>query len=165
MVLLPHTQAQLIYTGTIRRWYYYLVGFIQKADSMSYPQGISVIRATALWEFIRLHILQSDDGLCHYASVPVFAVTLLSFALERTVLCEKDKYYVHFLQPIITAPPSILLYIYSIYLNIKWLCIWGGRWLQCLIFNKNVYFLISHVLSQFVCTSHFWVKCESWSKD
>jgi len=79
-----------MYTGTIRRWYYYLVGFVQKADSMSYPQGISVIRATALWEFIWLHILQSNDGLCHYASMPVFAVTLLSCALERVVLCERD---------------------------------------------------------------------------
>jgi len=41
-------QAQIMYTFTIRRLYYYLIGFIQKADSMSYPQGISVIRATAL---------------------------------------------------------------------------------------------------------------------
>ena len=79
-----------MYTGTIRRWYYYLVGFIQKAYTMSYPQGISVIRATALWEFIRLHILQSNDRLCHYASMPVFAVTLLSCTLEMVLLCKRD---------------------------------------------------------------------------
>jgi hypothetical protein len=83
-------QSQLMYIHAIRRWYYYLIGFIQKADSMSYPQGIRVIRATALWEFIWLHILQSNDGLCHYASMPVFAVTLLSCAMERVELCERE---------------------------------------------------------------------------
>jgi len=162
-------QAQLMYTCTIRRLYYYLVGFIQKADSMSYPQGISVIRATALWEFIRLHILQSNNGLCHYASMPVFAVTLLSCALERVVLCERDMDCGQILRTFSSTNKHCTTFCTTIHIPYlpKYKMTIHLRWplIAMLNLKKNVYIHISQALHQFVSSSYFWVKCESQLKD
>lgn len=49
----------------------YLVGLVKEADTVSYPQGIHVIRLTALRELVWLNILKADDGLRHDATVPV----------------------------------------------------------------------------------------------
>lgn len=161
-------QAQLMYTGTIRRRYYYLVGFIQKADSMSYPQGISVVRATALWEFIRLHILQSNDGLCHYASMPVFAVTLLSCALERVVLYERDMDCGQILCTFFSTNKhctTFYITIHILYLP-KYKMTLNLRWLLITMFNlkKKCLHSISQVFHQFVRSSYLLIKCESQLK-
>lgn len=63
--------------------YSHLVRFVQQTDTAGRCQSTLVIRFAAFGEFVGLDVLQPDDGLGHYAAVPI--------PTEATVPCGRSR--------------------------------------------------------------------------
>lgn len=56
--------------------YLQFIRFIHQANTVARPQPIYIIRSTALWKLVGLHVIQPDYRLGHDASMPIPTVAL-----------------------------------------------------------------------------------------
>lgn len=57
----------------------YLIWFVEQTQAMTRTQCIDIILFTAFRKFIRLHILLANNGLSHYATMPITTETFLTY--------------------------------------------------------------------------------------